>query len=147
MRKQEKILIIPSMKVSTLDATLTRYQVDQFKTTKGKQIPFEKLGYTIYKPSANMVAFSTNEERILRWIKALYNRYYLGLNDNENITTGWEEQPTYNDPSKCDKIILHLEENSKNSIITITIYNSMGRINIQGQYPERMGKQIIHNFT
>jgi hypothetical protein len=94
-----------------------------------------------------MVAFSTNEENILRWIKALYNRYYLGLNDNENITTRWEEQPTYNDPSKCDKIILHLEDNSKNSISTITIYNSTGRINIQGSYPKRMGKQRIPDFT
>ena len=134
-KKGEKMANYASMKPMTLDDTLTRYQVDQFKSAKGsKQVPFEKLDFSIYKPSANMVAYTTSEERILLCIKALYQRYIIDLQktNGANMWSRWEEQESYNDTSKCDKVILYLEHNS-NSIISITIYTSIGRIHIQGQ--------------
>ncbi|CAB3999478.1 Hypothetical predicted protein [Paramuricea clavata] len=134
-KKGEKMANYASMKPMTLDDTLTRYQVDQFKSAKGsKQVPFEKLDFSIYKPSANMVAYTTSEERILLWIKALYQRYIIDLQktNGANMWSRWEEQESYNDTSKCDKVILYFEHNSS-SIISITIYTSTGRIHIQGQ--------------
>jgi hypothetical protein len=35
--------------------------------------------YKLYKACANMIAFSTLQERLVTWIKAFYFHYYLGL--------------------------------------------------------------------
>ena len=48
------------------DSSFARYRVDQFKSTKARQVPYEKLDYNIYKASSNVVAFTTSEERIVK---------------------------------------------------------------------------------
>ena len=58
------------------DKTLQRYKIQAFKATMCKSVPFEELDYSIYKPSANMVAFQTTEARLPFWIKALLCRYH-----------------------------------------------------------------------
>jgi hypothetical protein len=85
------------------DSFFARYRVDQ--------VPYEKFDYNIYKASSNVVAFTTSEERIVKWTKAIFLRYHLGLDKNDNTSNLkflWEEQPSPNDESKCDKITVHL---------------------------------------
>ena len=63
------------MSVNTIpDTTWQQYKIDSFKTSTAKRVPYEELDFTIYKPNANHVAFSTTEERLPMWIKALYPR-------------------------------------------------------------------------
>ena len=50
---------------------VNRYQVSSFKMSNAKRIPLERLDFSIYKPSANQVAFSSTEERLPLWIKAM----------------------------------------------------------------------------
>jgi hypothetical protein len=85
-------------------------KLTNFKEEKSrkKQIPYEKLDFTIYKPSANMSAFCTSEERLILWIETFYFRYYTGLKENTWLSARWEEQKVANDPSKCEKIVLNI---------------------------------------
>lgn len=71
-----------------------RYKVDCFKNTNAKRVPYEELDYTIYKPNANMVTFSTSEKRLPLWIKTMRQRYQHGFKDDttSKITSHWEEQ-------------------------------------------------------
>ena len=62
------------------DSNFARYRIDKFKSTKARQVPYEKLDYQIYKASSNVVAFTTSEERIIMWTKAIFWRYHVGLN-------------------------------------------------------------------
>ena len=55
-----------------------------------------------------MVAFSTSHERLIKWIQALYFRYYLGVKTNPQFNVRWEEQEEGDDASKCDKIQITL---------------------------------------
>ena len=83
-----------------------------------------------------MIAFSTTEVRLISWIQALYFRYIAGLKENAELDVRWEEHEDINDPSKCDKIWLNLSRtgnNSNDNLLTITIYLSTGRIQIQGK--------------
>jgi hypothetical protein len=121
------------------DSSFARYRVDQFKSTKARQVPYEKLDYNIYKASSNVVAFTT-EERIVKWTKTIILRYHVGLDINDNtysLKSLWEEQASPNDDSKCDKITVHLSrKDSKHNenIVAVIIYVSTGRIQIQGKY-------------
>jgi hypothetical protein len=121
------------------DSSFARYRVDQFKSTKARQVPYEKLDYNIYKASSNVVAFTT-EERIVKWTKTIILRYHVGLDINDNtysLKSLWEEQASQNDDSKCDKITVHLSrKDSKHNenIVAVIIYVSTGRIQIQGKY-------------
>ena len=56
--------------------SLNRYHVDNFKTTS---VPHVQLDLTIYKPSANQIAFTTTEERFPIWIEVMKLRYKEGL--------------------------------------------------------------------
>ena len=143
--KQEKNTNNEQIVETVPDETMTRYQVDAFKsTTKSKAVPFEQLDFSIYKQSNKKVAFATSEERIILWIRSLYKRYYMGLRDHEHIRVRWEEQQSFNDKTKCDRIVLHLtniENNSNENVITFTIYVSTGRINVQGKAFQEWGKK------
>lgn len=133
--------------VTSPDKTMNRYQTDQFKSSKGKQVAYEKLDFSIYKSNMKLVAFATSEDRIHLWIKAFYLRYYLGLENNNHARSRWEEQETHNDPSKCDKVVIHLSlpDNSlAENIVTITIFVSTGRIQIQGRFLDEWGR---HEFN
>ena len=46
---------------------LNRFEVENFKNTNAKRVPFEDLDYSIYK-NANLVAFSTSKKRLPKWI-------------------------------------------------------------------------------
>lgn len=138
--KHEKFGVMPGMVATTPDATFTRYQVDQFKTTKAKTVPYEELDFNIYKPASKCVAFATSEERILLWTRALHDRYYIGLQNNSMLKSLWEEQQTYNDSSKCDKVIIHLSLTSNaENIVAISVFTSTGRIQIQGRFLHEWG--------
>ena len=102
------------------DTTLQRYEIDSFKNTNCKRVPFEELDFTIYKPNANHVAFSTTEIRLLSWIKALYLRYYKhdDFNNNADISTQWAEPENANNPSKCDKITITILVNDNDNALT-----------------------------
>ncbi|CAB3996547.1 Hypothetical predicted protein [Paramuricea clavata] len=133
--KPEKRSSLPPLVIRCPDPTQIRYQVDEFKQSKMKSIPYEKLNFSIYKQSANMVALCTCEERILSWIRALYFRYFLGLENSDIIKTRWEEQECDDEASKCVKIILNLSFRKKSiheNLVTITIYTTLGRIHVQG---------------
>ena len=72
------------------------------------------------------------------WIKAFYFRYYLSLKENPLFNVRWEEQEEENDASKCDKnqiqiSLTHSTNNTIYNLITITVYISTGRIQIQGK--------------
>ena len=133
--KQEKhteSTAVPTI-VAEPDTTFSHYQIDEFKKSRKKQIPYEKLDFTIYKPSANMTAFCTSEERLILWIETFYFRYYTWLKENTRLSARWEEQEVANDPPKCEKIILNISysgSHSNESIITITVYVSTGRIQL-----------------
>jgi hypothetical protein len=73
--------------------TNERYCVENFKPMTAKRVPFEELNFNIYKPSANMVTFSTSEEKIPVWINTFKQRYEIGINNNNvKYLCMWEEQ-------------------------------------------------------
>ncbi len=125
------------------DNTFSRYQsMSEFKKSRKKQAPYEKLDYSVYKPSANMVAFSTSQERLIKWIQALYFRYYLEVKTNPQFNVRWEEQEEGDDASKCKKVqitLSHCANTSMDNLITITIYITTGRIQVQGKVIKEWG--------
>jgi hypothetical protein len=58
-----------STKNKSPDLSFMRYQFDEFKNTKAREVPFEEVDYSIYKASSNCIAFKTSEKRIGTWIK------------------------------------------------------------------------------
>jgi hypothetical protein len=64
------------------------------------------------------------------------------LKENTRLSARWEEQEVANDPSKCEKIILNISYSGSHlneSIITITVYVSTGRIQLQGKFLNEWG--------
>jgi hypothetical protein len=121
-----------------------RYKVDCFKTTNAKRVPYKELDYTIYKPNANMVTFSTSEKRLPLWIKTMRQRYQHGFNDDttSKITSHWQEQDSPKEPSKCEKVVITLSSKEKSeNIICITIMVNTGRIQIQGHSMKTWGSE------
>ena len=59
-----------------------RYQAQNLKTTSAKRVPYEELDFSVYKPTAIMVAFSTSEQRMPLWIRVMKLRYENGLQNN-----------------------------------------------------------------
>ncbi|CAB4003281.1 hypothetical protein AC249_AIPGENE28214 [Paramuricea clavata] len=93
---------------------INRYQVSSFKMSNAKRVPVERLDFSIYKPSANQVAFSSTEERLPLWIKAMELRYkHGGSVFNNKITTQWEEHDDTDDDTKCDKVLINLTSHYK----------------------------------
>jgi hypothetical protein len=118
---------------------LNRFEVENFKNTNAKRVPFEDLDYSIYK-NANLVAFSASEKRLPKWINFMKQRYYHGLEDNNMIQSRYEELDNPNEKSKCEKVLISLtsKEVSEN-MITITIMITTGRIQVQGRFMKEWG--------
>jgi hypothetical protein len=73
------------------DSSFSLYRLtSEFKKSRKKQTPYEMLDYNLYKACANMIAFSTSQERLVMWIKAFYFRYYLSLKENPLFNVRWE---------------------------------------------------------
>ncbi|CAB4001829.1 G2 M phase-specific E3 ubiquitin- ligase-like [Paramuricea clavata] len=112
-----------------------RYEIKSSTTNNYKKVPHEELDFGIYKKH-NLVAFQTTELRLPLWIEAVYHRYYRNeiFNDiNNELETKWTEQNDASNTSKCEEIsieILHKNEN----VLTITIFVTKGRIQIQGRF-------------
>ena len=83
------------------------------------------------------MAFITSEQRIISWIKIFYYRYHAYTQDGDlQLKSTWEEQPTHNDPTKCERTSLTLSmENKKGdeNFRTIIVYCTTGIIQIQGR--------------
>ena len=106
-----------------------RYEVESFKKTTEKKVPFETLDYTIFK-NTNLVVFATFEKRLPLWIEMLKRRYvHSRLADKAKITTQIEESNNPEEQSKCEKIVLALtSKESLEKVITITVTISTGRL-------------------
>jgi len=117
-----------------------RYHVSSFQSTNSKRVPLEELDFSIYNAKANLVVFSSTEERLPLWVNALSRRYKSGLADSERLSTIWKEESNEENPSKCDKISITLtaRENGKN-IITLNILMNKGRIQCQGRHIQDWG--------
>ena len=119
---------------------LNRYIVDKFHppTAKAKQIPFESIDLSIYKPSARCLAFCTSEDRLLFWITAFAQRYYdKRSRQAPDITrqaarykVTWKEQDGHSSPSKYDKLVIHLVEitpaSEEEVLVAITVFVTTG---------------------
>jgi hypothetical protein len=110
------------------------------KKKQKKTVPYQDVDYTIYKPSAKCVSFLTSEDRIIHWIEIFYYRYFVEINNQDGerqlFKSTWEEHLAQNDSSKCEKITLTLSLEGKRTdenLITIIIYCSTGRIQIEGR--------------
>ena len=117
---------------------LNRYLVDKFHlpATKSKNAPFETIDLSIYRPSAKCLAFSTSEDRLLLWITAFQYRYHELTGNAAEYKVTWEEQDSPSATSKCDKIIIHLirlTSTGEEQLVTITVYLTTGRIQVQGK--------------
>ena len=117
---------------------LNRYLVDKFHlpATKSKNAPFETIDLSIYRPSAKCLAFSTSEDRLLLWITAFQYRYHELTGNAAEYKVTWEEQDSPSSASKCDKIIIHLirlTSTGEEQLVTITVYLTTGRIQVQGK--------------
>ena len=118
-----------------------RYSVESIQSKNFKQVPFEKLDYSIYK-TTNTVAFATSEERMPLWIEALQARYRDGLHDNAKITTRWEENDNKEDAAKCEKVTIYLTSSkgtNTQNLLTITALINHGRIQIHGKSYKEWG--------
>ena len=117
---------------------LNRYLVDKFHlpATKSKSAPFETIDLSMYRPSAKCLAFSTSEDRLLLWITAFQYRYQELTGNAAEYKVTWEEQDSPSATSKCDKIIIHLirlTSTGEEQLVTITVYLTTGRIQVQGK--------------
>lgn len=128
---------------------LNRYVVDEFHppTAKAKQVLFESIDLSIYRPSARCLALCTSEERLLFWITAFAQRYFELLpRQAAGYKVTWKEQDGYNSPSKCDKLVIHLVEitsSSEEEVVTITVFVTTGRMQVQGKRIEEWNE---HEF-
>lgn len=129
-----------------MDPTLSRYIIDQFnKSRSAKDVPFEALDFSIYSSASKTVAFVTSEDRLTKWINTMYHRY-SDAQDGGKLKMIWEESPSPNDASKTDKISIQLasvDEKITGNLLTIIIYVTTGRIQVQGKYLHQWGK---HEF-
>jgi hypothetical protein len=109
--------------------------------SNAKRVPVERLDFSIYKSSANQVAFSSTEERLPLWIKAMELRYkHCGSVFNNKISTQWEEHDDTDDDTKCDKVLINLTSHElEENLLSITIMVNKGRIQIQGKYMKEWG--------
>ena len=120
----------------------SRYEIQAFKPTSAKRVPYEELDFSVYKATANTVAFSTCETRMPLWIRVLKIRYQNGLETNVNIKSTWDEINNTNDESRWEKVCINLmsRENSTN-LVTIAAFITTGRIHIQGRNVREWGSE------
>ena len=119
-----------------------RYQAQNLKTTSAKRVPYEELDFSVYKPTANMVAFSTSEQRMPLWIRVMKLRYENGLQNNNIIKSSWVEIDNSDDATKCEKVTVNLTSiQNPATLVTITAMITTGRIHIQGRYIKEWGSE------
>lgn len=125
-----------------------RYIVNKFRpsASKSKKVPFESIDLSIYKPSAKCLAFLTSEKRLPLWIAALRYRYLEIIGKKAKYEVTWEEENTKDSTSsnpKCEKISIHLikkPSTGEETLVTITVFVTTGRIQVQGKKFEEWGK-------
>ncbi|CAB4028266.1 Hypothetical predicted protein [Paramuricea clavata] len=123
---------------TTINASLERYKIENFKNTNAKRVPYQEIDYNIYKSSH--VDFSTTEKRLPILIKALFCRYHEnGGISNTKIITRWLEQENQDNPSKCDKISLSFHTKENENVLTITVNVTAGPIKAQGRFYKEWG--------
>ena len=126
---------------------LNRYMVDKFHppTAKSKQVPYESIDLSVYKPSAKCLGFTTSECRLLHWITTFGQRYHSLLTGNASgYKVIWKEQDNNHSASKCDKIVINLLKETASSdelLVAITVFITTGRILVQGKGHEDRGTQ------
>ena len=128
----------PHVRIVQPSKDLNRYLVDKFHqpNARSKTAPFESIDLSIYRPSANCLAFSTSEDRLPLWITAFQYRYHKLTRNAADYKVIWEEQDSLSSASKCDKIIIHLITNAstgEEQLVAITVFVTKGRILVQGK--------------
>ena len=128
------------VRVTKPNTDLIRYMVDKFHlpTATAKQVPFETIDLSIYKPSARCLAFCTSEDRPLFSITAFAQQYYeLLTRQAVGYKVSWKEQDGHSSPSKCEKLVIHLVEitpaSEEEVLVAITVFITTGRIQVQGK--------------
>ena len=134
----EKARLNHHVRIVQSSKDLNRYLVDKFHqpNARSKTAPFESIDLSIYRPSANCLAFSTSEDRLLLWITAFQYRYHKLTGNAADYKVIWEEQDSLSSASKCDKIIIHLITNAstgEEQLVAITVFVTTGRILVQGK--------------
>jgi hypothetical protein len=118
-----------------VDLSFSRYQFDEFKKNN-KARPsssFRRNRLFDIQKTSNCIAFTTSEERI-----TVYLRYCAEAIKDGGTTrkSTWDETPAQNDATKSEKISITLsteDEKTQVNIVTLIIYCSTGRIQIQGK--------------
>lgn len=124
-------------------------------TEKAVSCWFEKIRDDIYEPEARMIAFRTNKERLLPWIKTLNLYYFEILGGKRNMNIGWEENPTKLARGESLKTItIDVKNTTKERRYKITFFVRTGLIQVQGNqymdfiktdFPELLS--IIHQLA
>lgn len=120
------------------DRTLERYVIDEFKAKAvgSKEVPFEVIDLSLYKPRAKLVGFGTSETRLPLWIQAVIDRYIDNVSKEDECPVQWEEIECYWEPNKPDKIRLLVKRNEE-KLFVLTLFITTGRIQTQGVYYEQ----------
>ena len=84
-------------------------------------------------PLQNVLHF---HHRLLLWITTFQYRYHELTGNPAEYKVTWEEQDSPSSASKCNKIIIHLirlTSTGEEQLVTITVYLTTGRIQVQGK--------------
>ena len=118
-----------------MDDLLNKYSIKSIDVKSGKQwkLQHEELDLSIYGPTARRAAFTTSEDQILFWVKALQDHYYELLGDNSEYHIKWIDHLN-GDNSAYEHIelkISHLNQEHRTLLFTITVYLTTGVIMCQ----------------
>lgn len=135
------------------DESLLRYRFDELRQYKSsKSLLFEKIDFTIYSPHAHMCGFETSVERLPLWIDVILHRYFYNHSLNECLKITWDES-FMQQQNKSEKVALQFYYKDV-KLITITIFNTTGRIQCQGKYHHAWGEkefplllQLVNNIA
>ena len=103
-----------------MDEVQGKYKIKPFGSKSGKQrkLKHEEIDPGHYRPSARCVAFTTSEDRILFWVKALQDHYYELPGSNQSFHIKWIDHV-----NKDDTAFEHIEL-SQDSRANIAPYTS-----------------------
>ena len=118
-----------------MDDLQNKYSIKSFDGKSGKQrkLQHEEIDLSIYRPTARCAAFTTSEDKILFWVKALQDHYYELLRDNSDYHIQWIDHLN-GDESAYEHIelkISHQRQEHLTLLFTITIYLTTGVIMCQ----------------
>ena len=122
-----------------MDEVQGKYKIKPFGSKSGKQrkLKHEEIDPGHYRPSARCVAFTTSEDRILFWVKALQDHYYELPSSNQSFHIKWIDHVNKDDTA-FEHIELKVSHQSGQSgehrtlLFTITVYLTTGVIMCQG---------------